>query len=266
MKCLFILFSLLPAVSFGHMEMYFPAPIRSKYNPNHDYSEIDYSYNNPLGEYPCKGYHLDQPQKSVEKFKVGENYTLSLMGKATHHGGSCQISLSYDKGNTFTVIKSIIGGCPIDLDYDFEIPESAPSGQALFSWSWINRSANRDFYHNCAWVDIVNSKNPDSKKLQGPPMFIAQLPGNCTVPEGREFVYPDPGPNVQYGGDSKHYSKTCDFQDHRKDKNNAVFFDYDDKEDDDVDSIYKDGPDSGRQRLDDMDIDDDDDDDNDDDK
>lgn len=34
---------------------------------------------------------------------------MSLQGTAIHNGGSCQISLSYDNGKTFRVIKSFIG-------------------------------------------------------------------------------------------------------------------------------------------------------------
>ncbi|KAA8910399.1 hypothetical protein TRICI_004197 [Trichomonascus ciferrii] len=231
-----VLMSLFSEAS-GHMEMYYPAPIKSRYNRYYDYWNVDYSYNDPLGTYPCKGYHEEEPENSVETFEAGKTYTLSLMGKAKHHGGSCQLSLSYDRGETFTVIKSIIGGCPLELDYDFEIPQSAPQGQALFAWSWISRSGNRDFYHNCAWVNIENP-NPNATELEGPPIFLAQLPGYCTVPEGREFIYPDPGPNVEYGGDSKHYSPVCDYNDHLNDINDTVFFDYDENEDDDVDGIY----------------------------
>lgn len=221
----------------GHMEMYYPAPIKSKYNRFYDYMNVDYSYNDPLGRYPCKGYHAEERKISVETFEAGKTYTLSLMGKAMHHGGSCQLSLSYDNGASFTVIKSIIGGCPLELDYEFELPQSAPQGQALFAWSWISRSGNRDFYHNCAWIDVENP-NPNATELEGPPIFLAQLPGYCTVPEGREFAYPDPGPNVEYGGDSKHYSSVCDYDDHLNDINDTVFFDYNDTEDDDVDGIY----------------------------
>jgi hypothetical protein len=191
----------------AHIEMKFPAPIKSSFNPNYDYTNIDYSMKNPLGVYPCKGY-LDEPEQAVETFEAGKNYTLELEGSTFHDGGSCQLALSYDKGKSFTVIKSIIGGCPIKLNYGFEIPQSAPEGTALFAWSWINKIGAREYYQNCAWVDIKNN-NPNATELEGPPLFVADVPGYCTVPEGTEFKYPDPGPNVEYGGDSSSYSSTC---------------------------------------------------------
>ena len=56
-------------------------------------------------------------------------------GQANHNGGSCQASLSYDSGSTWTVIKSWVGGCPIlGQNYQFTIPASAPGGRAIFAW------------------------------------------------------------------------------------------------------------------------------------
>lgn len=55
-----------------------------------------------------------------------------------HNGGSCQVSLSFDEGKTFTVIKSYIGDCPHasggNQNFEFTIPSSTPSGQAIFAW------------------------------------------------------------------------------------------------------------------------------------
>ena len=67
----------------------------------------------------------------------------SFAGTATHGGGSCQFSLSYDGGNTWAVIHSIIGGCPLNSAYTFSVPTNIPSGNALFAWTWFNKLGNR---------------------------------------------------------------------------------------------------------------------------
>ena len=61
------------------------------------------------------------------------------MGSATHAGGSCQTSLSFDGGNTWTLIKSWIGGC-VNPDpgsnqtFEFALPSNVHGGEALFAW------------------------------------------------------------------------------------------------------------------------------------
>ncbi|CAN6621478.1 hypothetical protein TRVA0_008S02300 [Trichomonascus vanleenenianus] len=193
----------------AHIEMTNPPPLRSKYNPYARESEIDYDMVSPitdLADFPCKGY-LGDPMKSVAKYSAGETYTLELSGSATHMGGSCQLSLSYDKGKTFKVIKNIIGSCPINMEYNFTIPDDAPSGNALFSWSWMNHMGNREFYQNCAWITIKSSSN--NRILDTPDMFVGNLPGYCTVPEGYDFVYPHTGPVTEWGGDPAYYTDEC---------------------------------------------------------
>lgn len=54
-------------------------------------------------------------------------------------GGSCQISLSFDGGVTWVVIKSIIGGCANpdpggSQKFDFTIPGNVQNGDALLAW------------------------------------------------------------------------------------------------------------------------------------
>jgi hypothetical protein len=79
------------------------------------------------------------PSRNITVFVVHSR----LAGSATHGGGSCQFSLSYDGGNTWAVIHSIIGGCPLNSAYTFSVPSGVPSGNALFSWSWFNKVGNR---------------------------------------------------------------------------------------------------------------------------
>jgi len=68
-----------------------------------------------------------------------------LDGSATHNGGSCQLSMSYDGGQTWVVFYSIVGGCPIDTEnYTIPVPSDLPpSARALLAWSWENNTGNR---------------------------------------------------------------------------------------------------------------------------
>ena len=68
-----------------------------------------------------------------------------LDGSATHNGGSCQLSLSYDGGKNWVVIYSIVGGCPSDTEtYTVPVPSDVPgTDRALLAWSWENHTGNR---------------------------------------------------------------------------------------------------------------------------
>lgn len=195
------------------MEMSWPYPLRSKFNPENNYTNIDYSMTTSLfadgSNFPCKGYQNDQSIQTTATYTAGSTYNMSLGGTVTHGGGSCQISLSYDNGATFRVIKSIMGGCPLQSTYDFTIPSCAPATKsALLAWTWQNFEGNREFYMNCAAVKIKSRRRKKQqcrgsssfKKL--PYMWKANLPGinDCTTTEHVDPVYPNPGSDVQYGG------------------------------------------------------------------
>jgi len=210
-SALYILLIALPP-ALCHVQMTWPAPLRSKYNPSTPENLIDYSISSPLSasgsNYPCKGYHDDLNQLPTARYTAGSTYNVTLAGEATHGGGSCQLSLSYDKGQTFRVIKSMIGGCPKTLTYDFKIPSSAPSGEALFAWTWQNKIGNREFYMDCAAVEI-ESDDGGQQRRQDSLDNIDSLPGiwkadlqavnDCATVEGENPVYPHPGPEVEYG-------------------------------------------------------------------
>lgn len=130
-------------IASAHMEMMWPYPLHSKYDPQNSGNNIDYSMTSPLNadgsNFPCKGYQNDRPIRTVATYSAGSSYNMTITGGAFHNGGSCQLSLSYDNGATFKVIKSMIGGCPAGdgpTNYDFKIPSFAPSGTALFAWTW----------------------------------------------------------------------------------------------------------------------------------
>jgi hypothetical protein len=132
-------------------------------------------------------------------------------------GGSCQFSLSYDQGQTFKVVHSVIGGCPLKSQYSVQLPSGAPSGEALFAWTWISRLAGqpyppplpalkvpsdgREYYMNCAKITVSNG----GSGFDGPDLFVANLNSvnDVTTDLGSDVIFPDPGSSVEYGGDGK---------------------------------------------------------------
>ncbi|KAI6825924.1 hypothetical protein KC315_g13266 [Hortaea werneckii] len=225
-RALYSILFLLPS-ALCHMEMSWPYPLHSKYNPNANYQTIDYSMTSPLdadgSNFPCKGYQNDRPIHPVVTYAAGSTYNMTLAGSATHLGGSCQISLSYDNGATFRVIKSMIGGCPLTSTYDFTVPSYAPAGEALLAWTWQNHDGNREFYMNCAEVSITTASSKRRRRRQVynsfeslPYLFKANLEGlnDCSTTENENPVYPNPGPDVVYGdgmdADSPAFQGDCD--------------------------------------------------------
>jgi hypothetical protein len=190
--------SLLAAVASvsAHMDVQSPAPLRSKFNTLYADGNIDYNMLSPLASdgsnFPCKGYQTDVPSVSgaVTTLKAGEPLTVQMEGSATHGGGSCQFSLSYDNGKTFGVIKSIVGGCPLSANYTVDIPADVPSGSnALLSWTWFNKVGNREMYQNCIAVDIAGK---DGGSIELPKMFEANIGNGCTTVEGTEVDFANP--------------------------------------------------------------------------
>ncbi|KAK1091388.1 hypothetical protein LTR48_006399 [Friedmanniomyces endolithicus] len=205
------MFLLLPP-ALCHMEMSYPYPFRSQFNPANNYTDIDYSMKAPLNadgsNYPCKGYQKDVQSQPTTKYTAGSTYNMSLDGYATHGGGSCQVSLSYDNGASFHVIKSMIGGCPLVSTYNFTIPSFVPNGNALLAWSWQNYEGNREFYMDCAPVSVVSgtqsyrTRRTAYRSLSSLPyIWKANLAGvnDCTTIPDSNPVYPNPGPDVEYG-------------------------------------------------------------------
>jgi hypothetical protein len=208
------------------MDLLWPIPFRAAYNPYAVQSTIDYSMTSPLNadgsNFPCKGYQSDMGTTagtSVVTWNAGGAYNFTVQGGATHGGGSCQIALSYDKGVSFKVIHSYIGSCPLSSgeDFQFTLPEDAPTGSSMFAWVWYNEIGNREIYMNCAsiTIDAGSGSKPSTAFASRPDLFIANLDNGCTTVEGKEVQYPDPGPAADVttkdsvADDSGSYTGTC---------------------------------------------------------
>ncbi|KAF8454128.1 hypothetical protein BGX38DRAFT_1089726 [Terfezia claveryi] len=195
---------LFAASAAAHMQMSDPAPLNSSFN-SHAVEPKDYSMTNPLvsnspagpvpGGYPCKGYLslLGTPDGApTAVWEAGSNQKFTLAGTAIHEGGSCQASISEDKGATFKVVKSYIGKCPVEGggSFDFNVPKETKSGEMIFAWSWFNRVGNREMYMNCAVVTITNG---GSGLHNYPDIFVANLDASCGTDEGFDVYFPEPG-------------------------------------------------------------------------
>ena len=211
--------NVLPFLASAHMQMHEPFPINSQEDPAVPDNLKDYAYTSPLNadgsNFPCKGYHKQETSHvSKATYKAGGTGKMTLKAAgAVHGGGSCQISLSYDNGETWKVIKSMIGGCPVTLSYDFTIPQDAPSSDdVLLAWTWFNLVGNREMYMNCARVTIEGSSPGRHRRAQLanrqnalsslPDMFTCNLGQGCTTKENQNVDFPNPGEDVLKGENS----------------------------------------------------------------
>lgn len=194
-------------LSSAHMELSWPPALRSKYNSYT--TDVDYDMTSPLSrlgsDYPCKGYQslLDSPEgKPVATWQPGKMYNFTLAGFAKHGGGSCQASLSFDRGKTWTVIHSYIGQCPLKPSWEFILPNDTPQGDALFAWTWFNTIGNREMYMNCAHVAIESAlsaqPNQSTNFHERPAIFAANVNKGCVSTEGSDLLFPLPGPDVSF--------------------------------------------------------------------
>ncbi|KAJ3344340.1 hypothetical protein HDU93_000130 [Gonapodya sp. JEL0774] len=168
----------------AHIEMANPPPRNSKWIPSSlGVSNIDYDGTTPLGAarpYPCQG----KPKGPiVATYQAGTSVHVSLFGSATHDGGHCQFAVSYDSGSTFVVLLTVVREClrASGSEYNVPIPAGAPSGDAVFAWTWINAVGNREYYMGCADVNIQGSAGGS---ISGPQLFVANIaPSSVVIPE-----------------------------------------------------------------------------------
>ena len=198
----------LGALAKAHMEMSNPPPFRSTFN-RYTGDDIDYDMISPLdsdgSNFPCKGYNslLGTPKgRPVATWVAGQTYSFTITGNTPHNGGSCQASVSFDRGKSFKVIHSYIGKCPVmgSSSYQFTLPSDTPSGEMLFAWTWFNNEGNRELYMNCAAITVKGT----SGKRRGasvplssrPNMFVANVGNGICTFEGTDVDFPQPGPDV----------------------------------------------------------------------
>ncbi|KFY68431.1 hypothetical protein V496_01053 [Pseudogymnoascus sp. VKM F-4515 (FW-2607)] len=214
MKIPFAFLAIMTALSSAHMELSYPAPLRSRYNKNvtanDTFNNVDYYMTSPLNasgsDYPCKGSlsDLGTPEGTpVEYFVAGDYERYMIRGTATHGGGSCQVSLSVDGGTTFKVIKSYIGSCiQPDIYREIKIPNDVPAGPAVFAWTWFNKLGNREMYMNCASITIEKGTNKTAPSVPFgslPDIFVANISNNCSTAESSNVEFPDPGNMLDRG-------------------------------------------------------------------
>lgn len=217
----------LASLTSGHMIMNTPVPYgKSTLN------------NSPLladgTDFPCKQRPgVYDAEGANNMMALGSSQELAFTGSATHGGGSCQVSITYDKDPTkssvFKVIHSIEGGCPIkgvagnngddanavDPDtYTFTIPSALPTGSATLAWTWFNKIGNREMYMNCAPITITAaaSKRSDEGNVTQlmerdaatynalPNMFVANIGNGCTTQDSTDLEFPDPGDSLDLFG------------------------------------------------------------------
>ncbi|OAA40694.1 endoglucanase [Metarhizium rileyi] len=196
------------AISAAHMEMKSPPPFRSSFNPFAG-DDIDYDMISPLksdgSDFPCKGYanYMGTPKgKPVATWSAGGTYSMTITGNIPHNGGSCQASVSYDRGSSWKVIRSYIGNCPVlgDSSYSFTLPSDLPAGEMLFGWSWFNHEGNREMYMNCAAITVKSGDKERRRDARDsyssrPAMFVANVGNGICTYEGTDVDFPRPGPD-----------------------------------------------------------------------
>ncbi|KAG0245338.1 hypothetical protein BGX31_007536 [Mortierella sp. GBA43] len=166
--------------------------------PNPPNGQRDFELNSPIGTFGSK----DKPfcrttnvmnQRTV--VRAGQNIDTSYRVGAPHGGGHCQWALSYDGGQTWAVVHTLIrsclqgvqGGQPYSVSVP--IPKNAPNGKATFMWLWNNAIGNRELYSNCADIEIRGGSN--AKTFKALPLVVANYgPDSHSIPE-----FPNPGDN-----------------------------------------------------------------------
>ncbi|KAB2569157.1 hypothetical protein DBV05_g12162 [Lasiodiplodia theobromae] len=159
-------------------------------------------------QYPCKFQTYSATERT--ELAVGQQYTLdfypgndaeiaaigSTQGAAVHDGGSCQLSITYDKAPTaksvFKVFHSIQGGCPgynqKTSSFQYSIPKDLVNGEAILAWTWFPVSSYApEMYMNCAPVTISGASDDTSAFDELPDIFVANL-GYSTFDAGLSSV------------------------------------------------------------------------------
>lgn len=182
--------------------------------------------NSPLApsDFPCKQRPGVYDITEMNQWNAGETQVVSFLGSAVHGGGSCQFSITTDAEPTeqsqWKVIQSVVGGCPANAEANLDgdenalgaakfpvtMPSDIPDGRYTFAWTWLNKLGNREFYMNCAPIQVgsgagsASTASAASALAALPNMFVANLPATeCQTKEREDFVYPEPGQSLIKG-------------------------------------------------------------------
>jgi hypothetical protein len=188
--------------------------------------------NSPLvpADFPCKQRSGVYAVTKMNQWDAGTTQVVTFMGSAVHGGGSCQFSITTDPEPTeksqWKVIQSVIGNCPSDTPGNFPenatliaepgtqgpstfpvtMPIEIPDGRYTFAWTWLNKKGNREFYMNCAPIQVGSGSGSASTASVTaalgplPDMFVANLPETeCATESTVDFDYPNPGQNRLMG-------------------------------------------------------------------
>ncbi|ORY05086.1 hypothetical protein K493DRAFT_161077, partial [Basidiobolus meristosporus CBS 931.73] len=161
----------------AHMEMVQPPPRMSQFNPTYK-GYPDFDMNSPLDPsrwpFPCRGFSRGGVVQTV---KAGATIPVKIGGGAPHNGGHCQFAVSYDD-KTFVVLRDVFDDCLVgSLTFNVQMPSDAPSGRATLAWTWINKTGNREYYMNCADIEI---QGRSGGYITGPKLLVVNLPGYVT--------------------------------------------------------------------------------------
>ncbi|KAJ1732970.1 hypothetical protein LPJ72_003114 [Coemansia sp. Benny D160-2] len=203
MKTIFAYTALLAGLAAGHISLISPCPRYSSVGTDcpslPSGQSIDTQMNAPISsvtlgtsEPLCK--HTVPWPTPAATWKAGETVTVKFNPNAAiHSGGNMEFSISYDGGKTFAVVYQVLRYAFLNskpagltntaevLEYSFKLPEDLPnSDSAVFAWTWVNASGNREFYMNCADVKITGSS---SSSYTAKEVTIANYPGYPTIPE-----------------------------------------------------------------------------------
>jgi hypothetical protein len=203
-----------PLAAHAHIIMASPVP----FGPTGSFPKQD-----PLkaADFPCQ--NAPSTGATVNKWVAGTDTSINLLGSSVHSGGSCQVSVTKDKSPTkdsiWKVIHSWEGGCPdvppgggnwepadakaVRPPLPFTIPTELPNGEMSMAWTWSNKVGNREFYMNCAAVEISGGAKDDTAFDALPDMAVnidgvGKTP--CTTKEEYDYLYENPGKYVTKNG------------------------------------------------------------------
>ncbi|KAI1765583.1 lytic polysaccharide monooxygenase [Hypoxylon sp. FL1150] len=194
----------------AHMKMATPAPFDPSALTN---APLDASGS----DFPCKfGSGYSATGGTTNTYALGSQQTLSFIGQATHGGGSCQVSITYDttptSSSVFKVIHSIEGGCPAKntsgnlgddasaedpYTYPYTIPSDIPAGKATIAWTWFNKVGNREMYMNCGALELTGTGGDQANFDKLPDMLVLNIGGKPDTIESYDYKFQDAGSSVE---------------------------------------------------------------------